>query len=530
MALDHSNDKDAEAVEHVHDAKTDLAHIANNQEHQLTVIQSIRNRPLTFAWAFLAVVSCLLVSFEGQAAGMVLSIPGFRKDFGHEFEGSYVLDADWQSAFYGGPIASSIIGTFSAGYFADKFGRKPLLIGSIAVSFAAVAIEFVSTTNAQFFGGKFLNGFVGGVILSVAITYIGEVTPLALRGIMTCLTALMFTLGPLTAAIIVDKTGNYESRWSYRAVFCAQFGFAGICAIFAPFMPESPVWLLSVGKDAQAANSLRRLGYSGPDLDMRISQLQTMLEEAKEEAAGATYLDCFRRSNLRRTIISIMPLAIQALGGVFFIASYGTYYIQLAGYSTSDSFKLQIAQHGISMSGNIVSWYLVDRVGRRPLTFWGTISVTLILIICASLATAGTPTAIKGSVAFILIYNFFYNISIGATAYTLLCEVATSRLRVKTISIGVALQYTIYCVWAFVIPYLFNPDQANLGAKTAYLFGGIGVLCVVYLWFYQPETANRSYEELDEMFQKRISVREFANYKTEVEMRGEEAKGQEATN
>lgn len=347
---------------------------------------------------------------------------------------------------------------------------------------------------------------------------------------MTCLTALMFTLGPLTAAIIVDKTGNYESRWSYRAVFCAQFGFAGICAIFAPFMPESPVWLLSVGKDAQAANSLRRLGYSGPDLDMRISQLQSMLEEAKEEAAGATYLDCFRRSNLRRTIISIMPLAIQALGGVFFIASYGTYYIQLAGYSTSASFKLQIAQHGISMSGNIISWYLVDRVGRRPLTFWGTVSVTLILIICASLATAGTPAAIKGSVAFILIYNFFYNISIGATAYTLLCEVATSRLRVKTISIGVALQYTIYCVWAFVIPYLFNPDQANLGAKTAYLFGGIGVLCVVYLWFYQPETANRSYEELDEMFQKRISVREFANYKTEVEMRGEEAKGQEATN
>lgn len=347
---------------------------------------------------------------------------------------------------------------------------------------------------------------------------------------MTCLTALMMTIGPLTAAIIVDKTGSDESRWAYRAVFCAQFAFAGLAAIFAPFMPESPMWLLSNGNTQKASDSLRRLGYTGTDLEMRLSQLQTMLDEARDEAAGATYLDCFRRSNLRRTIISIMPLAIQALSGVYFIASYGTYYIQLAGYSTAASFKLQIVQHGLSMAGNICSWYLIDRIGRRPLTFWGTLSITIILLIAASLAAEGSDGAIKGSVGFIVLYNFFYNITIGATAYTLLCEVATSRLRVKTISIGVALQYIIYCVWAFVIPYLFNPDEANLGAKTAYIFGAIGVVCLVYLWFYQPETANRSYEELDELFQKGISVREFGKYKTDVETKGEEVKGMKAEN
>ncbi|KAL5339662.1 hypothetical protein BJX70DRAFT_363558 [Aspergillus crustosus] len=116
-------------------------------------------------------------------------------------------------------------------------------------------------------------------------------------------------------------------------------------------------------------------------------------------------------------------------------------------------------------------------------------------------------------------YNFFYNISIGATAYTLLCEVATSRLRVKTISIGIALQYTIYCIWAFVIPYMFNPDQANLGAKTAYLFGGLGVLLLVYVWVYQPETAGRSFEELDELFRKGVKVREFKKFETDAGLR-----------
>ncbi|RSL57024.1 hypothetical protein CEP53_006609 [Fusarium sp. AF-6] len=512
-----SKNDEAKGAEHIHDASEDLARVANQEAHELGPIAAMRKHPLDTAWAFFAVVSCLLVSFENQASGMVLSIPQFRKDFGNEFEGSYVLDADWQSAFYGGPVASSVIGTFSAGYLADKLGRKPIIGVSIALSFVAIAIEFIATTPAMFFGGKFLNGFLTGIILSVAVTYVGEVTPMAIRGFFTCLTALMMTIGPLTAAIIVDNTGNIDSPWAYRAIFCSQFGFAGICIIFAPFMPESPVWLLSVGKADKAERALRRLGYSGTGLDMRISQIQTTLDKAREEAAGATYLDCFRRSNLRRTIISIMPLAIQALGGVYFVASYGTYYIQLAGYSTAASFKLQIAQHGLSMAGNICSWFLVDRVGRRPLTFWGTFSVTLILLIAAGLATEGSPGAIKGSVALIVLYNFFYNISIGATAYTLLCEVATSRLRVKTVSIGIALQYTIFCVWAFVIPYMFNPDQANLGAKTAFLFGGLGVLCLVYLWFYQPETAHRSYEELDELFMKKVSVRQFANYKTDAE-------------
>lgn len=346
---------------------------------------------------------------------------------------------------------------------------------------------------------------------------------MALRGISTCLTALMMTLGPLTASIIIDQTGTTDSRWAYRAVFCSQFGFATIVAIFWPFMPESPVWLLDVGKEDKALKSLARLGYTDVESAARLEQIRITLDQTKSEVSGATYIDCFRRSNLRRTIISVMPLAIQALSGVFFIASYGTYYIQLAGFSTQDSFKLQIGQHGCSMLGNIVSWFLIDRVGRRPLTFWGTLSVTAILMLLAGLATEGSPGAIKGSVALILVYNFFYNISIGATAYTMLCEVATSRLRVKTISIGVALQYTIYCVWAFVIPFMFNPDKANLGAKTAFLFGGLGCLCLVYLWFYQPETAGRSFEELDELFMKKVNVRDFATYKTDVQIRQENA-------
>lgn len=78
---------------------------------------------------------------------------------------------------------------------------------------------------------------------------------------------------------------------------------------------------------------------------------------------------------------------------------------------------------------------------------------------------------------------------------------------------------------AFVLPYLFNPDQANLGAKVSFIFAGLSVFCTIYLWIYQPETAGRSYEELDELFIKKIPASQFKGYKTDAQMKGDEAVG-----
>lgn len=78
-------------------------------------------------------------------------------------------------------------------------------------------------------------------------------------------------------------------------------------------------------------------------------------------------------------------------------------------------------------------------------------------------------------------------------------------------------------MWQFVLPFIFNPDQANLGAKTSFIFGGLSVLCWIYLFFYQPETAGRSFEEIDEMFIKHVPARQFKNFKTDAEQKGEDA-------
>jgi MFS transporter, SP family, general alpha glucoside:H+ symporter len=227
---------------------------------------------------------------------------------------------------------------------------------------------------------------------------------------------------------------------------------------------------------------------------------------------------------LRRTVVSIAPLIIQQLTGVVFAASYSTYYAQLAGYSTEESFKLQIVQQIMSMVGNVISWFLIDKAGRRSLTLYGTIALTVVLWIMGGLAVGGTPGELKGAIAMILIYCFLYNLSIGSTAYTCLTETATSRLRIKTIAIGLASANCISVMWSFVLPYLFNPDKANLGGKLGFIFGGLCFPCIAFIWWYQPETKGRSYEELDEMFMKKVHARHFKEYKTEAESRGQVVK------
>ncbi|KAL1863931.1 hypothetical protein Daus18300_008080 [Diaporthe australafricana] len=509
------------------------------QPHDISAFfGAIRERPKVFGWCLYACYCSLVVAFESVATGSSTSIPRFRKDFGYPFAGDYVLDARWQAAFDAGPRVSSVVATLCQGTLADKFGRRMMLIGSLVVSFTAYSLEVSAESKAVFFCGRVLNGMTLGVSTATAMTYSSEssdkaslfpklivnsideqIISLPLRGFIPCFNALMIAVGPFTATAIIDQTQDLDSHWAYKAVFTAQFGVAGIAAVLVWFVPESPVWLMRIGQDCKARRSLCRLGYKQAlEINTEISRIRNALDKEIQDCGECTsYLECFRRSDLRRTMISVMPLAIQALGGQFFFAFYFAYYTQLVGYSVHDSFHLQFIQYAFVIVANVCSWYLVEKLGRRTLTIYGTFASTVVMILCGALGMNDSPAAIKGTVATFILYGFFFNIGIGATGFTLLCEVASYRLRGKTIALGISLQHLINLVWACVVPIMINPDHANMGARAVFVFGGLNILCMIYLWLYQVETKGRSFRELDELFSKGISVRDFGGYVTEAQ-------------
>jgi hypothetical protein len=134
-------------------------------------------------------------------------------------------------------------------------------------------------------------------------------------------------------------------------------------------------------REEAALKSLGRLGMSSQEAQKKLANIRLTLEEVKQETADTTYLDCFRKTNLRRTIISAAPLSIQVLSGVIFLASYFFYTLQLAGISAGKSFAINIGTQILSMSGNVCSWYLINKVGRR----WLMITSLIAIIILESL-------------------------------------------------------------------------------------------------------------------------------------------------
>lgn len=101
----------------------------------------------------------------------------------------------------------------------------------------------------------------------------------------------------------------------------------------------------------------------------------------------------------------------------------------------------------------------------------------------------------------------------GSAAWTIAVENPTSRLRGPTQSLGVITSAASACIWSFSLPYAVNPNEGNLGGKIAFLFAGVMVPVVVFTYFFIPETKNRSYAEIEELWVSRTPARKWSSTK-----------------
>lgn len=517
---------DIQQAEHTHHVDESggeiIGRAVQQQDKSRTWWQTLRRDPKLLFWVGVMLWTLIVRGFENQASGTVISIPVFKKQFGVLQDGQYFIDTRWQSALSGGATGASIVGSWVGSYLADKIGYKPVVLAATVINIASVGVEFGSTSIAMYFGGKMMNFVAIGTFLSVCTAYISDIAPLAIRATLIGFCNLSQCIGPFIAAIMANSTSSWQSDWSWKSLICAQWGFAIVSLIGQIFMPESPVYLVTKGKFEAARQSLDRM-YSDPiDAQGHLERIKLTLEEA-ETQKSSSYLQCFKGTNLRRTMIAIMVFQSEAMSGLGFVGSYGALMYQYLGISDAKSFQLQIGGQILSISGATIALLLSDFIGRRPMYIGGCLGLTLLLICMAVSGTVTTTSAVTASVAFYTMFNFAYNVGVGSTVYAIAGEIPTSVLRAKTLAIAVSASNAMNTFWSFVSPYIFNPGYGNLKAKIGFVFGAIMMIFVVLGFFFVPETRMRSYEELDELFMNKVPAREFRKYKTVAESRAAEA-------
>lgn len=490
------------------------------QEHSRTYWQTLRKDPKLLGWIGLMLWMLVIRGFENQASGTLISVTQFKRRFGVYRDDGYYIDTKWQSALSGGPLAAGIAGAWVASVLADRFGYKWVMIGASAVNIASIGIEFASTSIAMFFAGKMVNFVAIGIMMNLCTAYIADISPLAIRASTTGFCNLSQCIGPLICAIMANSTGTWTSDWAWKSLVCAQWGFAGVGFVFQFFMPESPVHLVKMGKTEQARNSLRRMYTEKSDAEGHLERIKFTLAEAETHEDGDSFLECFKGTNLRRTLIAVIVFVGQPMAGLGFVNSYGPLMYQYMGVTDKQSFLIQIGSQILSITGTITAFLISDFVGRRPMFLGGCIGLC-ILLFCMAIAGCfpEIQSAATAAVGFLTMYNFFFNGGVGAMAYIIAGEIPTSVLRTKTLAIAMCLENAVLTMWTFVCPYIINPDYANLRAKVGFIFGAIMVIWVALAFLYVPETRRRTYEELDEMFMNHVPTRKFRKHQTAAELR-----------
>ncbi|KAJ4204142.1 hypothetical protein NW759_014979 [Fusarium solani] len=466
--------------------------------------------------------------YEAGSTGNLLAIPSFLSRFGNPLPGGLVeITAHDQQVLNAALICGVFIASACSAFVSDLLGRRwAILLGSV-VCIAGIFVQGFCQSILTLFGGKFVSAIGFGLAHAISPVYVAEIAPDMLRGICLILVNAMVVIGTWTCSLVTYGTSHIKTDWAWRALLLSQLLFPvimAVCALF--FLPESPSWLVMHGQPQQAATSLRKINGPHFDTDTAIALLTATIEKEQTANEEATFMDCFRGPNRRRTGIVIMTFIAQQFSGSGFIAGYLPYFFTIAGVAN----PIGIAQisYSIQLLGNITSWFVVDRVGRRPLAVYGLMAMTATLLVIGGLGTIqDSRAALTATVALMSVWGFLYQFTLGAVAYAVGGETPAPRVRQKTYSINLMCSTACLCLVSQMTPLLINPTNANLGAKVAFVFFGLSVPLCIYLYFFFPEMKGRSYLELEEMFQKNVPARQFKNYKCDVRIDGTE-KGDKA--
>ncbi|KAK7935869.1 hypothetical protein PG985_001364 [Apiospora marii] len=470
--------------------------------------------------AVYSVLLSMALIMEGMDVGLVNNFFGhqaYLDRFGWpDANGKQHIPTSWQSAIGNGNNIGSIIGLMLNGWLQSRYGSRRVYMGAMALMGATIFALFFAVNVQMLFAANILCGVPWGIFQTLTTAYAAEICPAAMRGYLTAWVSMCWGCGSFLAAGVLRASLDLEGDLGWKLPYALQWVWVVPLFFAALFAPESPWYLVRRGRVADAEKSLRRLArkdlYTEQSMKETLALMVHTNEMEKIESAHASFRDCFRGTNLRRTGIVCMAWIIQILNGQS-IASFATIFLRAAGMPQVQAFNYSMGIQSVNIFATAIAIVLMGRIGRRVFYLYGSTGIGLLMLVIGILGFVPdqTNTAIAVAVVMIMV-NFVFKISLGPTCYTIVGEASASRVRAQTIVIGRAVYVAGQIAVNQLNPRMLNDssDAWNWGAKAGLFYFGLCGVWAGWIFFFLPETKNRTFGELDYLFQKRTPARKFA--------------------
>jgi sugar porter (SP) family MFS transporter len=387
-----------------------------------------------------------------------------------------------------------------------KFGRRWAIFGGSSVMIVGAIIQGCAQHVGMYIVARMILGFGIPCCIVAASSLIGELAYAKERPILTSLFNVSYFVGSITAAGICYGTNTITNDWSWRVPSLLQIAPSLLQVSFVLFLPESPRWLISHDRTEEAHAILAKYHAEGDTesefVKAEIAQITTTLQ-IETEAAKETWVDLLRTAGMRRRALVTMMLGLfTQWSGNTLISYYLGDLLTMIGYTdstTKQTINLVNSCWSLVMAFTVAM--LVTTFRRRVMYMTCVIALLAVYIgwtISMKVASTSDNSAAGWAVLiFIFLYSPAYNIGYNALTYTYLVELWPFALRSRGISF-----FQLFGRLASFFTTFVNPiGLTNVGWRYLISYCVWLGFEVFFVYFFFPETANKTLEELAFIFE-----------------------------
>ena len=457
--------------------------------------------------AFIVLISCVATLggfLFGFDSGVINgTVDGLRQAFNSS------------EAALGFEVASMLlgcaIGAFVAGRLGDLLGRRSVLIISAVLFLLSALGAGAAHASWLFVAARMVGGFAVGAASVMSPAYIAEVASARYRGKLATVQQMAIISGLFAAFLsnflLARAAGaSTEVLWlgqeAWRWMFWMQAIPSLLFLLLLLAIPESPRFLVAKGRQAQADAVLVKL-YGAAEARTKRSEIEGSLAQDQHRPSFADLKD--KATGRLRSIVWVgIGLAVlQQLVGINVVFYYGAVLWQAVGFSENDALLINVLSGALSIGACLVTVLLIDRIGRKPLLWVGSVGMAIALALMVVAFASGSLVDGRlqlsdgmGRLALVAanVYVVFFNMSWGPVMWVMLGEMFPNQIRGSALAVAGAAQWTSN----FAITVTFPMLLAGIGLAGAYgIYTVAAFLSIFFVVRYVRETKGKELEQME---------------------------------